>query len=523
MLTPESKMAPTPLEISAVSDAPAPGQQIDFRDDSEIPGHDCGVMVELSTHEDLTYFEAAASTVPIQNRGSQAFGGVILSNVTGNFEGHKAPGSIREVIRSMKDEAAQRMARLAGRIIMTHVRWSTDPRDQTPAQKAASIQPYENRDYAAAVNGNVENAYLMAIDRGISLAECPTDSIAQVKVVEHDTNKTGSIVDALKIQREEAGGGYAIVASKGGKTYGMRDPNGIKPLSIAQKPNGNYVFASETVVFDAQDARFIRDVAPGEIVEARKGEKGQTLKSYPMKEKVQEAFCALEIGYFMRAKSLFRGLPVAYWRGQMGKQLAKEVKISNPADYVVAGVPESGLNAAEAFAAAADIQYIKPFDKIVDERSFTAASAKEQQLIAEKKLDIDAEMIHSALRDEATNTYKTLILADDSAVKGNQMRKLVERLQKLGVPGENISVMIPFPEIVESCHLGSAIEKEKLLSYQRSYEEQIDYLGVNSLTYLSIAGFKEVVPSTCGGCFGDNYPVPPLARKDRELIGNLVA
>lgn len=515
--------------MGAVNQVPAVERFIGY--ETEVPQHECGVYAQLSPEADITFAQMVASAQAIQNRGHDSFGAFLVRKVHDGessgtasdhrYEGYKNLGSIDDVMALMPVQTGNRLEGHRSDTGVAQVRWGT-VYGLSPKQMMDATQPYV-QDILGGINGNVENAIFVAAARGVTLEDCPTDSIAMLKVIEQDKKQLNGMIPALERAREDFAGGYAIVVEAEGTLYGMRDPHGIKPLSIGQRANGAYILASESVVFDAEDAAFVRDVNPGEIVELIKTPQGIEILSHPPEVMADEKHCSLEIGYFMRAKSLFRGRPLHELRAELGVQMAQEMAIENPKNYVAIGVPESGLPSARAFAEASGVDYLEDaLVKVEDVRSFTAATEDMQHKLAGRKLQVDIKAIVDALFDSQTKIWRKLLILDDSVVRGTQMMNLSAVLRDAGIPQEHLQVVVPFPEINEGCHLGSAIQQEKLLSYQRSHDEKIQRLGVGALAFLSLEGLDKVAPNTCKGCFNGVYPVQPLRTDVVEAPADVI-
>jgi amidophosphoribosyltransferase len=491
--------------------------------ESEVPGHECGVYIEVSAQPDITFYGMAAGTNAINNRGSDAFGGYIYDDESTKFIGLKETGTVQKVLAELSDASARNFAVQAGTVAISQVRYSTVA-GLNEEQQIRAIQPYlsdpeHETTFAGSINGNVDNAYIVGLEHGIRIADCPTDSIAMLRTIHRLADESGDMVGTLTDLQEQFSGAYSMVLAYEDKVYGIRDPNGLRPLCIGQRSNGAYIIASESVALDARGATYIREVEPGEIVEISQEHGTLSLQSYDSKIDAPETFCSMDIAYFMDGDSIHKNKFAYMWREELGRQVARETVLDK--DSVVIGVPDSGLAAARAFADEAGLDYIQPLQKIVNSRAFMAPTPEERREIAANKLSLDAPMLLNSLRGSDGQINRRLTILDDTVVRGDSMSALAAKLVEAGVPSENIDIVIPFPEITEGCHLGTALKQDQLLSYQRTYREKCEQLGVASLTYLSVEGFQNLLPDSCLGCCGEEFPVSPLSAQEAALVGKL--
>jgi amidophosphoribosyltransferase len=501
--------------------------------ESEGPGHECGLRGEFGSGGDLVYVDAAESTKPIQGRGHHAFGGDVINVATETVAGYKDTGLIEEVLAKIPDSKRERLANFTGEITINQVRWGT-VYGLTKEEEWRAAQPYRREeqhvddginDYAykskyssIAHNGNVDNAFEVAMEYDVPLVNCTTDSLALASTIDKVADERGGVVPAIDELRSKLKGSYCLIIGRDSKLYGARDPHGLLPLSIGRKPNGNIILASESVVFDNDEAEFIRDVDPGEVVEIRDIGDGPEIVSHSYEGNEDETFCSLGLAYQMDPESLYKGEKVKSWRYKLGEQLADEAHIQNPDDYIVVGIPASGTYAAKGFADKAGIKNVPAIKKIKKVRAFMKPGRTDQKRTAREKYAIDFEMLNEARWKDRTHTPRKVIRVDDTIVRGDATESLSDMLEEGGIPPEENEVMTPFPEIINSCHLGTTIQQKDLHSYKKNYEEKCKKLRVSAMRFLSRAGFRKVAPETCGGCVGDGYPIdPPTSWEDEEF------
>lgn len=298
--------------------------------------------------------------------------------------------------------------------------------------------------------------------------------------------------------------------------YAFRDPNGIRPLCIGRLPEGRgWVVSSETCGLDIVGAEYVRDVEPGEIV--RVNEEG--LVSSQGVPASRRASCIFEYVYFARPDSVIDGQSVYQARRATGHILALEAPVE--ADLVL-GVPDSGVPAALGYAAESGIKYT---DGIVKNRyvgrTFIQPTQEMRQLGIRLKLNPLPEVIAG----------KRLIVIDDSIVRGNTSKKLVKMLRDAGA--SEVHLRITSPEVMWPCFYGIDTDtREQLIAANMTLEEMNDWIGSDSLAFISLDGLRASLADAghdgfCTACFTGDYPVPIpddvakksfLTRKDFEAV-----
>jgi amidophosphoribosyltransferase len=276
---------------------------------------------------------------------------------------------------------------------------------------------------------------------------------------------------------------------------GVRDPHGFRPLSIG-KLGDAWVLASETCAFDLIQAQFVRDVEPGEIVIINK-DGIKSIQAFP--EQQRRAFCIFEYVYFARPDSTINNRNVYKARVEMGRQLARENKIS--ADIVVP-VPDSGNCAALGYSLESGIPYEMAFvrNHYVG-RSFLQPSQLIRDFNVRVKLNLIEELVHG----------KRVIIVDDSIVRGTTSKARVKSLKEAGA--KEVHVLVSCPPHMHPCVYGIDFpDRSKLMAVTHSLDEMRQYLNADSLAYLSQDGMVTATGlprnSFCMACYDGNYPVP---------------
>lgn len=389
------------------------------------------------------------------------------------------------------------LSTLPGDLAIGHTRYSTaGGGGWTAAQPHVSAIGEEV--IAVAHNGTLidtksQRAWLAS--QGVQL-HSNTDSEVAAQIIGVETLRTGRLREGIRLMMEKLHGAYAIVLITASRLYAFRDPHGIRPLSIGKLPDGRgWVVASETCGLDAVGARFVRDVEPGEIV--RIDESG--LSSEQGIAPGRRASCIFEYVYFARPDSVLDGEVVYETRRRMGQRLASEAPVE--ADLVL-GVPDSGVPAAMGYATESGIPYC---DGIVKNRYVGRTFIQPTQEMRQMGIRIKLNPLPSVIAG------KRLVVIDDSIVRGNTSKKLVDMLRSAGAA--EVHLRIVSPEVTWPCYYGIDTDtRDQLICASRSRDEVREFIGCDSLAFISIEGLRSAVseahPGFCEACFTGEYPVP---------------
>lgn len=453
---------------------------------------ECGVFGICSSHTTDVAATTYAALYALQHRGQESCG--IVVNDQGIFSLHKDLGLVPEVFdRSQIEKLGQ------GNISIGHVRYST-----TGKPSRSNAQPIVVRHIkgpmSIAHNGNLVNAYHLRKryeTKGATFHTTNDTEIISYVVTEQRMKRT-SIEEAVEYAMYDLQGAYSLVIMSSQKLIAARDPNGFRPLCMGHCRDGSIVFASESCAFDSIDAIFDRDLEPGEIVVADK-ESVRSIRAHCRKKK---AFCVFEYVYFARPDSMIEGCCVHDARIRAGKILWKEHPVN--AD-VVAGVPDSGLDAALGLSQASGIPYEVGF---VKNRYVGRTFIQPSQKMRTNSVRIKLNVVKSAIAG------KRVILVDDSIVRGTTCRRIVSLLREAGA--KEVHMRISCPPFTDPCYFGVDIDsKENLIACQMTIPEICDHIGADTLGYLSVDGVQsltspEMKPQEglCMACFTGDYPIP---------------
>ena len=451
---------------------------------SDTVSDECGVFGVYAPGEavaNLTYYGLYA----LQHRGQESAG--IAVSDGDSIVVFKDMGLVSQVFHD------RHLTTLQGHIAIGHVRYST-----TGSTNWENSQPIhkdsENFSLALSHNGNLINTAELRRrleKKGIEFhSTSDSEIIAELIVRAGKKGIEASVRDAVRHIK----GAYSLVIMTEDKLIGVRDPYGVRPLALGQL-HGHYVLSSETCGLDVVGAEFLREVLPGEMVVID----GKGVKSYRLVKNPQPSLCIFEFVYLARPDSNLYGHNVAEARKQMGRELAKEAPAE--ADLVIP-IPDSGNNAAQGYAEESGIPYGEGFVKNrYIGRTFIQPSQTIRQLGIRIKLN--------PLKDVIAG--KRLIVVDDSIVRGNTSQKIVKILKKAGAA--EVHMRISSPKIEWPCFYGiDTAERRELIAANLSVEQIQDYLGADSLKYISHAGLVKAVggPKSefCIACFDGKYPIP---------------
>ena len=459
------------------------------------PREECGIF-GITDQEDASAL-VALGLHALQHRGQEGCG--IVSFDGKSFHSEKRQGLVGD---HFTDPAV--IKKLPGKSAIGHNRYST-----TGEVSLRNIQPFfadlYNCGVSIAHNGNLTNAVELrnnlVRDGAIFRTTSDTETIVQLIAKSKRTKMIDKIIDTLfQIQ-----GGYALVMGTNKKLIGLRDPFGIRPLVLG-KLNNSYIFASETCALDIIGATFIREVENGEIIVIENG-KLNSIKPFPL---TKARPCAFEYIYFARPDSLLNGKCAYEFRKKMGEELAKESDLD--ADLVVP-VPDSGVPAALGYS-----QYTnKSFELGLIRNHYVGRTFIEPtQNIRSFGVKLKLNATQTLVKD------KSIILVDDSLVRGTTCHKIVKMLYDAGA--KEIHVRIACPEILFPDFYGVDMPtKKELLANGKTNQEICDYINAKSLKFLSLAGlykalgFKErnkLYPQLSDHYFTGEYPVKPT-----DLLG----
>ena len=451
------------------------------------------------------------SLVKLQHRGQDSFG-----FTTTNIDSYK-------YIKTPETNKKQLLSDLSSidkfNGIIGHLRYKTSGNiSQTDVFQ--HVQPLENKtkEFYLAHNGNISNTEIL---RQTLRQLNPKLDISYLEEMDHDTHYILAIIDNLPGTSLEhklisfmklVPGVYCLLILHQDNLYVLRDRYGVRPLSIATYQETNYLVASESVAF-FPNSHYLRDVNPGEIIKINKINGLTTIYQHPSKPK----HCLFEYIYFLRPETKVNQITTKDIRHQYGKLLAlKEknigeileypyldethniciIKPINPnAKYIVVGSPSSGILSAQQYARETKLEYKQIILKQKNIRSFILNNDAERRQACYQKFKFLEEDIRG----------NNIILADDSLVRGNTTRIMVQVLKELGAI--EVHVRIASPPIKHPCYFGIDMPTSKeLMASQHPLYSVTRIIGADSLIYLDLEDIKTIhQDNVCHACFSGEY------------------
>ena len=456
-----------------------------FDPDDDKPREECGI-VGVFGHTEASLL-VALGLHALQHRGQEACGITTYDKVKFHTERHM--GLVGD---NFTGDLTERLPGAAG---IGHNRYSTQG---VPAIR--NIQPiYADLDaggFAVAHNGNLTNSRAIRqklVSRGsIFQSTMDTEVILHLVARSDQHSVADRFLDAIR----QIEGGFALVGLTNKKLIGARDPSGLRPLVLG-RIGPAYVLASETCALDLMGAEFVREIEPGEVVIIN----DEGLKSYRPFPSQPVRPCLFEYVYFARPDSVVQGRSVYEVRRKMGHQLAGE----HPADVdVVVPVPDSGVPAAIGYSEKAGV----PFQLGIIRshyvgRTFIQPSQSGRQRAVSRK--------HSP--NSAVLEGKRVLLVDDSIVRGNTSRKIVQMVRDAGAA--EIHFRSASPPITQQDFYGiDMADRSELLAANHSLDAMREFLNVESLGFLSVEGLYRAIgverdttdPQFADHCFTGDYP-----------------
>lgn len=444
--------------------------------------HDyCGVFGIFGHPEatKLTYLGLYA----LQHRGQESAG--IASTDGVELHDHKALGHVQEIF------TPRVIAHLPGSAAIGHTRYSTAG-DTTLTNAQPVVVDCSKGKIALAHNGNLTNALEVRrrLEHRGSIFQTTSDTEVIVHLVARSSarNLPGALADALN----QVEGAYSLVVLTPDELYAIRDPRGFRPL-ILGRYDGAWVVASETCAFDLIDAEYVREVEPGEMVRiSRSGV--ESIRFAPEKP---HQYCIFEHVYFARPDSLVFGRSVNQSRELLGHLLAREHPVA--AD-IVTPVPDSGVPAAIGYAAESGITFRMA---LIRNHYIGRTFIEPEQSIRDFGVKLKLNPVRRMLEGQR------VVLVDDSIVRGTTSRKIVRMVREAGAA--EIHVRISCPPTISPCYYGiDTPRREELIASQQSVDEIRQFLGADSLGYLSLESLRTAVEDTegkfCTSCYTGSYP-----------------
>ena len=450
---------------------------------------ECGVVAIYGNPEaeKLAYLGLHA----LQHRGQESAG--IVTSDAERLHAHKSMGTVADIFTE------EVLASLRGTLAIGHTRYSTA--GDSALLNAQPIMVQSNKGaIALAHNGNLVNA--LAIRQKLEAQGSIFQTNSDTEVIMHliALSREQTLPDAMADSLRRVEGAFSLVMISRDRIFATRDPRGFRPLAMGHIPAGPgerreaIVFASETCAFDLIGAVYDRDVKPGELVIV--GPEGISSRFYSPSP--AQSSCIFEHVYFSRPDSIVFGRSVDLSRDLMGRQLAREAPVQ--ADLVVP-VPDSGNTAAIGYSAESGI----PFRLGLIRNHYIGRTFIEpRQSVRDFGVKLKLNPVHSLLDG------KRVVLVDDSIVRGTTSRKIVRMIRHAGA--KEVHMRISCPPTISPCFYGvDTPSKKQLIAANKTIDEIREYIGADSLAYLSLEGLKKACAdgektTYCSACYTGQYP-----------------
>jgi amidophosphoribosyltransferase len=487
------------------------------------PHEECGVIGIFAPNEDvarMTFFGLYA----LQHRGQEAAGMAVADGQT--MSAYKGVGLVSQVF------TPNAMANLNGHYAIGHTRYST-----TGSSSLRNAQPFMietmHGPLALAHNGNLINSAELRnelMQKGVGFSSS-SDSEVMTMMLARNGGLTWE--ERIRHAMKKWVGAYSLVILTRDCVYAVRDPWGFRPLCIGLLPSGGHAVASETGALQTLGCEAIRDVQPGEVVSLSNNAL-KVMQAIP--PVMPSAMCIFEHIYFARPDQTWDGINVHHVRQRLGEELAREVinglshgftdesgmvkglrhgftdengmaneiadgnGLGRMADVVIP-VPDSSIPAAIGFSHVSGIPYN---DGFIKNRYVGRTFIEPTDSLRKRGVALKFNVINENVRD------KRVMMIDDSIVRGNTTGPLIKLLKNAGA--SEVHVAITCPPIAHSCFMGVDMGKrDDLIAHKRSIDEICEYVGADSLSYLSVDGMMRALNRTegfCQACFTGQYPVP---------------
>ncbi len=424
----------------------------------------------------------------LQHRGQESAG---MAMCTDHIRVHKDMGLVTEVFNHIH---------LEGNIGIGHVRYST-----TGGSKIENAQPlfiqYSGGNFAIAHNGNIINYAELreTLERRGSIFSTTSDTEMIAQLIAQEHTKLGDFVEGIKSAMNYLEGSYSLVILCDRKIIAVRDPHGFRPFVLGQSGE-DYAVASESCALDCINMKLVRDIKPSEILVI-----GNCIESHFGPEK-RTAHCMFEYVYFARPDSIINGKSVYEIRKNLGKTLAEEAPAK--ADRVIP-VPDSGRTASIGYSRESKKTYGEGLmkNRYVG-RTFIIPEQENREMEVKMKLN----PIKSGIEG------KSLVLVDDSLVRGTTMKQLIQIIKEANA--KEVHVRISSPPIRYPCHYGIDMQTQtEFIASKKDIEGIRKEIGADSLAYISLEGLINAIgepeSELCLACLTGEYPIK---RKEQTKL-----
>ncbi|MEM3372781.1 MAG: amidophosphoribosyltransferase [Candidatus Anstonellales archaeon] len=475
---------------------------------SELNGSDigekCGVFALFLSESDSNFMAdyLYRGMLSLQHRGQESSGFAIYDNIQKKVVLKKEMGLINELFQKHMSQIPDR-----ANYAISHIRYST-----AGISAIHNAQPWQSNNLYIAFNGNISNYFLLRErlkDEFKFETDSDTEILAKVitKAIENSKNSTEQLVSLLRDYLKIFYGAYCITILD--TTYEkprlliIRDPNGFRPLVLGKK-HSSYVIASESCAITGIDFEIVKDVSPGALLILQDNK----ISEYKLFDTKRKSFCMFEYVYFSRPDSIIENRNVEVVRENLGRALGKIAKKKKIDFDIIVPIPDSGRSAAQGLAEVTK----KPIREALIKnryvnRTFIMPSNEQRKRLISMKLFPIPDLIRG----------KRIALVDDSIVRGNTMKKIVEIIRNAGA--KEIHLFISCPKIISPCFMGIDFPTfNELIAAKMSEEEIAKFLNVDSLIYMDINNLVKSIGlkknELCLSCLTGKYTI----KIEKEVI-----
>ncbi len=445
----------------------------------------CGLFAICSNKNGKGAIESVKNgLIKLQHRGQEGAGICYPNN--NNIKLIKGEGLVEDAISSVP---------FGNSLAMGHVRYSTSKSNK---ESINEVQPYIGNSnkgvFGVCHNGNIPIQYRQKSLKG------ENDTMFIVRFISDNLNNNNSMIQTLENLINEVKSAYCLIVMFNNKLYLVRDKFGVRPLiiGIGKLNNVHSIWISSESCAFPDNINIIRDVDPGEIISLENG----LWKSFKVCN-LNTSVCTFEYVYFLKESSIVNNVLVKNAREKMGTYLSEQDIRNNtlpPLDSIVVGAPNSGITAGIAYSKSSNLNYSQIIIRKVKKRTFIENNQKKRINAVNRKFSIEGDIKN-----------KSIVFVDDSLVRGNTVKGIINMLKDYGA--KEIHIRIASPPIKYACYFGIDIpDKNDLIATKKTIHQIKEEIGADSLQYLDVDNtIKSIKNSSfkytglCTGCFNNKY------------------
>lgn len=424
----------------------------------------------------------------LQHRGRESCGISYLKKNTGNIDTVKTMGLVIDLEEKIKD------VEIESNLMIGHVRYSTSG----SKSDFSVIQPMQSTklNFSLVHNGNIPNVDKLKKHLKLDLSDPKVQLMNDTSLLVYILENSESLEIGLKFILTKIPGSFSLIVMTPTELYCIRDRIGYKPLCYGKIRDGWMVASESVAIKTCYSNSVIYNVNPGEIYRINSFGSQNILKMITRPS--DKLACSFEFIYFMNYKSITDGILVDDVRHEVGRYLAKRNTIKYSENAIVIGSPNSGISYGKAYAKYLKLPYVQALKKLKKERTFILPTNGERVKKIKSIVSVDYGSV----------VGREIILVDDSVVRGNTLKFIIELLRNNGV--KKVHVKIAFPKIISPCYYGIDFPTYKeLIGVNKTDDEICSILGADSLQYTNIEDLKQTIKivnsDICTHCLTDDH------------------